>query len=89
MKPTVFFFVYLVSVMVFFIGLHNIDIAFNMLNLEKSYGLKLIDTGPFGIQQDSIQGYLSGLRFLLISNILGLISIAGIVILMELEENKH
>jgi len=89
MKPTVFFFMYIVSVMIFFIGLHNIDIAFNMLNLEKTYGLKLVDKSAFGIEQDSVQGYLSGLRMLIISNILGLVSIAGIVILMELEENKH
>jgi len=74
-----FLFTYGVSLLLFGFGYHNIDLSFNMLRLE-NHGIKLVDESVFGVEQDAIQGYTSGVRILFISYILNLISVAGIVI---------
>jgi len=75
-----FLFTYGVSLLLFALAYHNIDLSFNMLRLEKEEGIKLVDESVFGIEQDMVQAYTSGIKTLFISLFLSLISVAGIVI---------
>lgn len=75
-----FLFTYGVSLVVFAFGYHNVDLAFNMLNFEKKYDVKLVDESVFGVEQDAVEGYKTGIKMMFVSYILNLISVGGIVI---------
>jgi hypothetical protein len=67
----------LVSVSVFFVGLHNADIGHNVGLLEKTYNIKLTDSSLSDQEVESTQLYLKGMRFMLLAFYLGLASAFG------------
>jgi len=47
----------------FGMGYHNMDLCFNVVNM----GLDVVDLGPLGQVQTMQEGYLSGVRMLMVS----------------------
>ena len=62
------------SVVNIFLGLHNIDIGYNLLNLEKDTGTTWIDKSLGGIIQTSDQIYNRGMLQVHTYSIVGILS---------------
>jgi len=56
---------FLIGLLLYLIGFHNIDVSMNMLALSKQTGIEIIDISPLGLKQTYIQGYLRGVLFLI------------------------
>ncbi len=55
---------FMLGVLFFGSGLHNIDMAHNMSILNCELGINIIDHGPIGTTQDAKTGYFTGFLYM-------------------------